>query len=76
MIKLQAPYPTIQTTSVLPNPAFSNAESAQQTLAVQLCQEAGAKEAHLHPHLDTPESRRVEGIHWGLLPGVDSADGP
>jgi hypothetical protein len=34
MILLQAPYPMIQTTSVLPNPEMSDAQNAQQTLSI------------------------------------------
>ena len=34
MIYLQAPYPAIQTTSVLPDPQFSDTQNAQQSISI------------------------------------------
>jgi hypothetical protein len=52
MITLQAPWPGLETTTVLPNPQFNDAQAGQQRLVVKRAMD-GTRYTHVH----TTESR-------------------
>jgi hypothetical protein len=61
MFIIQAPYPTLQVTMLLPNPQFSDAESLLDTVNIKR-----AMDGTLYTYVHTRESRRKLSLNFSL----------